>query len=322
MAENTQSRKWVLTINNPQDCGLNHDMITEILSRFCPDYFCLADEIAITGTFHTHVFIYSGSPIRFSTVKNRFPTAHIEKAYGSAKDNRDYIRKEGKWAESNKSETSVEGSFIEWGIIPNESEEKDPKMHKLLQNVKEGFTTTEIIDETPSFAFKSRDIDTLRQTYLAERFTKENREIEVCYLYGATGTGKTRSIYEKHQAEEICRITDYGKNSIRFDAYTGQDVLVFEEFISQIPISDMLNYLDIYPLTLPARYNDRIACYTKVYITSNVTLKEQYLNIRRNHLETWRAFLRRIHKMVEYRKDGTIRDEVLNAKAVKRYASK
>ena len=322
MAENTQSRKWVLTINNPQDCGLTHDTITEILSRFCPDYFCLADEIATTGTFHTHIFLYSSSPIRFSTVKSRFPTAHIEKAYGSAKDNRDYIHKEGKWAESDKSETSVEGSFAEWGTLPNEGEEKDPKMYKLLRNVKDGFATTEIIDETPSFAFRSRDIDTLRQTYLAERFRKENRMLEVWYLYGATGTGKTRSIFEKHPAEDICRITDYGKNGVRFDAYTGQDILVFEEFCSQIPISDMLNYLDIYPLTLPARYNDRIACYTKVYITSNIPLTEQYKGIQRSRLETWLAFLRRIHKVVEYRKDGTIREEVLNAKAVKRYAAK
>ena len=306
MAENTQSRKWALTINNPQDCGLTHDTITEILSRFCPDYFCLADEIATTGTFHTHIFLYSHSPIRFSTVKNRFPTAHIEKAFGSARDNRDYICKEGKWAESDKAETSVDGSFVEWGTLPNEGEEKDPKMYKLLQNVKDGFATTEIIDETPSFAFRSRDIDTLRQTYLADRFRKENRTIEVTYLYGATGTGKTRSIFEKHLAEDICRITDYGKNGVRFDAYTGQEVLVFEEFNSQIPIEDMLNYLDIYPLTLPARYNDRIACYTKVYITSNIPLTEQYKDIQRSRMETWLAFLRRIHKVVEYHPNGKI----------------
>jgi len=322
MAENTQSRKWALTINNPLDCGLNHDSITEILSRFCPDYFCLADEIATTGTFHTHIFLYSHSPIRFSTVKNRFPTAHIEKAYGSAKDNRDYIRKEGKWTDSDKAETSVEDSFFEYGKMPEEKEEATPKMYRLIENIKDGKRTAEIIDDAPSFAFRSRDIDTLRQTYLAERFRKENRAIEVNYLYGATGTGKTRSIFEKHLAEDICRITDYGKNGVRFDAYTGQDVLVFEEFSSQIPISDMLNYLDIYPLTLPARYNDRIACYTKVYITSNIPLTEQYKDIQRSRLETWRAFLRRIHKVVEYRKDGTIREEVLTARGVKRCAAK
>ena len=78
MASNPQSRKWTLTINNPQDCGLDRDGIRKILNLICPDYYCMADETATTGTFHTHIFIYSKSPIRFSTVKNRFPTAHIE----------------------------------------------------------------------------------------------------------------------------------------------------------------------------------------------------------------------------------------------------
>jgi len=69
----------------------------------------------------------------------------------------------------------------------------------------------------------------------------------------------------------------------------------------------MLNLLDIYPVTLPARYNDRVACYTKVYITSNIPLSEQYQDIQRYQLETWRAFNRRIHNVIEYLPDGSIR---------------
>ena len=106
--------------------------------------------------------------------------------------------------------------------------------------------------------------------------------------------------------KSICRITDYGgRNGVRFDAYHCQDVLVLEEFHSQIPISAMLNYLDIYPLTLPARYTDRIACYTKVYITSNIPLEEQYRDIQRYQMETWRAFLRRVQNVIEYLRDGS-----------------
>lgn len=71
------------------------------------------------------------------------------------------------------------------------------------------------------------------------------------------------------------------------------------------PISAMLNYLDIYPLTLPARYTDRIACYTKVYITSNIPLEEQYRDIQRYQMETWRAFLRRVQNVIEYLRDGS-----------------
>lgn len=312
MAANPQARKWALTINNPQNCGLNRDSITDSLKQFHPDYFCMADEIATTGTLHTHIFLYSKSPIRFSTVKNRFPTAHIEKVFGSAKDNRDYITKSGKWAESEKAETSIKDSFCEFGELPNENEEKSPKMFQLLQNVKDGLSTTEIIDNSPSFAFKVRDIDVLRETYLAEKYRSQNRKLTVRYLFGASGSGKTSSIYASHPAGEICRITDYnGRNGIRFDAYHGQDVLVFEEFHSQISIEAMLNYLDVYPLMLPARYNDRVACYTKVYITSNLGLGEQYIEAQQRAPETWNAFLRRIHFVIEHCPDGTKKEVCL-----------
>ena len=89
MANNAQARKWTLVINNPQECGLCHDAISKILMQFSPDYFCMSDEIASTGTYHTNVFFYSASPVRFGTIKNRFPAAHIEKAYGTCQQNRD-----------------------------------------------------------------------------------------------------------------------------------------------------------------------------------------------------------------------------------------
>ena len=306
MENNTQSRKWALVINNPLGAGLDHAAIREILYRFSPAYFCMADEIATTGTYHTHIFLFSPSPMRFSTVKNRFSTAHIEKAYGSAKANRAYILKEGHWADTDKAETSVSGTFEEWGDLPAEKEEEAPEMFKLIQDLRAGKSVMEIIEDNPKLAFRIREIETLRQAILEEKYSAENRALEVTYLYGASGTGKTRGIFEKHDRKSICRITDYdGRNGVRFDAYHCQDVLVLEEFHSQIPISAMLNYLDIYPLTLPARYTDRIACYTKVYITSNIPLEEQYRDIQRYQMETWRAFLRRVQNVIEYLPDGS-----------------
>ena len=306
MENNTQARKWALVINNPLEAGLDHAAIREILRRFAPSYFCMADEIATTGTYHTHIFLLAPSPIRFSTIKNRFPTAHIEKAYGSAKANRAYILKEGHWADTDKAETSVSGTFEEWGDLPAEKEEEAPEMFKLIQDLRAGKPVMEIIEDNPKLAFRIREIETLRQAILEEKYSAENRALEVTYLYGASGTGKTRGIFEKHDRKSICRITDYGsRNGVRFDAYHCQDVLVLEEFHSQIPISAMLNYLDIYPLTLPARYTDRIACYTKVYITSNIPLEEQYRDIQRYQMETWRAFLRRVQNVIEYLPDGS-----------------
>ena len=66
----------------------------------------------------------------------------------------------------------------------------------------------------------------------------------------------------------------------------------------------MLNYLDGYPLMLPCRYANRQACYTKVYLISNVPLENQYRGVQMDEPLTWKAFLRRIHHVVEYTAEG------------------
>lgn len=305
----TQGRKWMITINNPEENGMTRDEIIGILHLFNPFYFCMADEIGQGGTYHTHIFIYSPSPIRFGTIKARFPKAHIDKVKGTIFENINYIKKEGKWENTKKVETKIEGSFFEFGTPPPPQMEKNPTMYNVLQDIQSGASTLEIISENPGLGFKGKDIDELRNRINGENFLRFNREVEVYYVYGTTGTGKTRGIFKKHPVEEICRITDYtGRNGIRFDAYHGQSVLVFEEFCSQIPIEAMLNYLDIYPLMLPARYADKIACYTTVYITSNLALSEQYKDVQAEKPETWKAFLRRITKTIYYSSDGTVKE--------------
>lgn len=305
MAKNEQSRKYLLTINNPADCGLTHDKIKALVQSLAPAYFCMADEIASTGTHHTHVFLYRPSPVRWHTVKNLFPTAHIDKAYGSAQENRDYIQKGGKWSDTEKAETVIPDSFEEFGHMPLPQSEKAPEMTVLLEDIAAGKTTSQIIRENPKLAFRVKEIDVLRQTLLSEKYAEQNRIVETQYLYGATGTGKTSGIYRRHDPRDIYRVTNYrnGKG-ISFDDYHGQDEIVFEEFASQIPIEEMLNLLDMYPLMLPARYSDKVACYTKVYITSNLPLSRHYQAVQQYHPETWKAFLRRIRTFTEYRENG------------------
>lgn len=315
MAENSQSRKYQMTINNPQEHGITDEFIREQLLKFAPEYYCMCREIGNkTKTEHIHLFIYSKSPMRFTTIKNRFPMAHIEKAYGSIRDNIDYIQKKGKWENTAKEETTIEGSFVEYGVIPTELIEKDATMGKLLEDIKDGKSIIEIIEDNPQFAFKIKDIETIKQAYLNERYSKENRDLIVTYLYGTSGVGKTFSIFKKHKADNICRITSYNSSQggIIFDNYDkSQDVLVFEEFRSQINLESMLNYLDVYPLRLPARYNNKVACYTKVYITSNVPFENQYAEYKLNSRDyaVYKAWCRRVHNIYEMVKeqDGSIK---------------
>ncbi len=51
-SKDTQSRKWTLVINNPEEHGFTTERIIELLHLFNPDYFCMAEEIAASGTHH------------------------------------------------------------------------------------------------------------------------------------------------------------------------------------------------------------------------------------------------------------------------------
>ena len=298
MGNNSQSRKWALVLNNPLEYGMDHQMIVDILKRFSLTYYCLCDEVASTGTFHTHVFLYSEAPIRFSTIKNRFPTAHIEKAYGSVQENRSYIRKEGKWAETEKAETSIPDSFLEWGVIPSEVAEKNPKLSRLIEAVKSGESTTDILAQSPDYALRVKDIEILRQILLAEKYAAEFRTLEITYLYGPDRFQITKKIYTDNEPKEIYRVTNYRETKgVLFDGYQAHNVMVFEGFQSQIPIENMLNFLGEFPLQLPARYNDRIACYMKVYITSAISPAEQYQAVQRSRPEIFRTFLNRLQNI-------------------------
>ena len=55
---NAQSRKWLLTINNPLDHGMTHDEIIDRAQMFNPDYVSpkmpVADSFCMTGRYSRH----------------------------------------------------------------------------------------------------------------------------------------------------------------------------------------------------------------------------------------------------------------------------
>ena len=158
------------------------------------------------------------------------------------------------------------------------------------------------MEHNPDNILNLQHIDKARLEILSNRYKTERRiDLVVTYVYGKTGLGKSRNILDEHGDENTYRCTDYKHP---FDTYSGENVLVLEEFRSDIPIGNILNYLDIYPIQLPARYNNKQACYHYVYIVSNWKLEEQYHNIKIEQPETYQAFLRRIKKVRIYKDFG------------------
>lgn len=300
--------RYQLTINNPlsENRGWTHEKIFEVLtSRFKTlTYACLADEQG--STFHTHIFVIFRSRVRFEMVKKYFPEAHIEVAHGTISDNVLYIKKEGKWLDDVKHGTKIEGSFEEWGKQPPDSKGIRTDMSELYYMIAvEELSNSEILSINQDYILQIDKLDKVRTTVLMERYKDTVRlNLKVVYVCGATGTGKTRGVLEKHGYSNVYRITDYKHP---FDGYNCQPVIAFDEFRDSLRLTQMLNYCDIYPIQLECRYSNKFACYDHVYIISNWELSRQYIHEQSCDNESWKAFLRRIHEVIVYEKDGKIK---------------
>ncbi len=148
------------------------------------------------------------------------------------------------------------------------------------------------MEQNPKYLMHLDKIERARQAYRFSIYSDVWRTMDVTYIWGTTGSGKTRYVVDKYGYSNVYRVTDYLHP---FDSYKGQDVILFEEFRSSLKMDDMLKFLDGHPVEIPARYMNRVACYTKVYFCTNIDLRDQYRHIQEDEPETWRAFLRRIH---------------------------
>ncbi len=306
MATDQQSRKWLLTINNPDTGGYSHEYIRDIISNHFPSiiYYCMADEQG--QTLHTHLYMIFSGGVRFSTIKKHFDTAHIEAARGSSRENRDYVEKTGKWKnDSEKQETIIEDTFEEWGEIPLDHRNIRSEYSAVIDRLQNGATNAEILAEFPHFMRGLRDIDYVRQTLKADENRDKWRSLCVTYIWGQTATGKTRYVMDQYGYSNVYAVNNYKHP---FDGYMGESVMLFDEYCSGVRIQDMNNYLDGYPIALPARYSNKQACYDRVYIISNLDIRAQYKQEQQMQPEVWAAFLRRIHQVMHFMPDGSHRE--------------
>lgn len=91
-----RAKRWCFTINNYTDEDV--DRLRNTTDR---KYLIFGREVAPeTGTRHIQGFIHLGNAREFNSVKNIVgPTAHIERAKGTDKQNQTYCKKDGDFEE-------------------------------------------------------------------------------------------------------------------------------------------------------------------------------------------------------------------------------
>lgn len=284
----TQCRKFLGTLNNPEAWGYNQDKIIKILSELAGcRYIAIAEEIgAQQHTPHYHFFVVYKNCKPLSTMCNAIPKAHWDPCRGTIEQNRDYVFKQGKWADSEKGTTALPETQREWGELPSESSEfptrKSEVMDAINEMIEEGLTPSEIMSKHAGFCEYS---DTIRRAYILRRAADVPpvRDVKVHYVTGPQGSGKTytyKGLCDRYGDSDVYLVTDYANDmTAAFDRYQAENVIVMDEFRGNVRFSTFLNLTDRYKCDIHARYASTMALYSEVYITSIYPPEKLYENL-------------------------------------------
>ena len=288
--KDSQSRRYMLTYNNPTESDEEFYNFLQNLEHI--KYFMFSREKApTTGTIHFQMFLIFKIGKRFSTIKNLFPNAHIEQAQKTSAQCREYC---------SKSDTHVSGPY-EYGEFAEERSRTDIK--NFYDLIYAGVSNMELQKLYPNLYLRQiNNIDKIRRDVMNEEYAHKLREnLKVVYLYGQSRTGKTYNVLNHYGLNKVYRVTDYYKDP--WENYMGQKTLIFDEFRSQFNVAIMLNYLDIYPISLSSRYNNKVACFDTIFIISNIPPSSQYTKTKEEEPETYKAFNERLHHVIYLTKE-------------------
>lgn len=297
-----RSRKWIFTLNNPSPEEIAH--IECLPDSDAVDIIAACHEVGAEGTPHIQGMVEWVNAKSLSATKKALGSKrfHLQERRGSLRRAWAYAMK----GCQSKTEWEAKGEAganwgrdrsvcAEKGCPPEEQAQDGGTWANIVEMVKAGRTYLEIVDAYPKVAVQQ---GTAIKQYQCEWHNSRMgwRDVTTISVDGSTGVGKTRSIMEAYGYSNCYRVTDY-KHGM-FDAYNGEDVLIFEEFRNSLKVEQMLNFLDGYPVRLPCRFADKMARFTKVFIVSNWAWGQQYDGIQMNHPETYAALLRRIDDYV------------------------
>lgn len=261
----SRSRGWCFTLNNYTEDDFS---CARALCKSA-DYGIIGLEIGKEGTQHLQGYIYKSNRYSFNTVKELIPRAHIESAKGSPQQNIKYCSKDGQ--------------FTEWGTRPEQGKRND--ISEFRDAIWNNLSEEELLIEYPEMMAKyDRFYQRCRNVLLKKQAQKMEPPI-VTVLVGEPGIGKTKSVYDNHDINDIYKMEcgDGSSNSIWWDNYNGEQVILIDDFHNNFKLDYMLRLLDRYPMKLNIKGGHTWKCATHIYITSNTDPNNWYPNCNEIH---------------------------------------
>lgn len=330
-----RSARYVFVLNNPQFWLGTEDpeQIKAIMEKRFAHYRYIfqLERGEETNTLHLQGVILNDDPIKGQSILNKFMKKVNGKMHSGiylevvkspqaiySYSTKDHTRVAGPFIHEYTNKTNDDGLPItfrdlvnvdlSWDDYKSQADETRPgarrKDLKILwcSMVKEGMSMVDIDADPelsiiagmyPSYAQRLEDYPNQKKF---KRYRNEVRDIEITWLYGEPGSGKTFHAFELAGGyDKAYKISDYKNNP--WDNYTGQDTVIFDEFYGDVKFGELMQLWDKYPLQLSARYQNKWACYTHVYVCSNLAPYELYKNLDKREFRI-AGLYRRITKLI------------------------
>lgn len=221
-------------------------------------YMVCGDEVCpTTQRPHLQGYIRWVSAKTFKAAKKWFclDKIHIEVAKGNDFHNQKYCSKEN--------------LFLEVGEPTKQGKRTD--IERAIDIVKNTNSVASVLEEVNNY-------QAVRHCELYLKYKEPKRiiaPIEVIWIYGKSGTGKTRKVYDDNPSEDIFRPVSYKW----WEGYDGQKTVLIDDIRRDFcKFHELLKLLDIYPFRVETKGGSRQVQFTKIYITAPYTPSNMWVN--------------------------------------------
>ena len=252
----TQLSRFVFTLNNWT--ALEY----EWLKAFDCKWMIIGKEVGASGTPHLQGAVVLNTRRQFNSLKKMigFARAHIEPMLGTPEDSVKYCSKEDKTP------------FIKGAVEPG----KRNDIHDAINKLKAAVSITDLVLKDDEFAATFVKYPNGLTEYRNKLETKRTGPPVVFWIYGDTGTGKTRSSVEWTERRGLEYWMSLGGLQW-FNGYDGEPVAILDDFrTGHCKFSFLLRLLDRYRFSVPYKGGFRNWAPKFIFITAPLPPREMF----------------------------------------------
>lgn len=268
-ARSPVAKTWFFTLNNwtPEE----YEKIKAIEANYL---ICVKEVGALNGVPHLHGVITFAKAVRRLKLSSLLPRAY--------------------WAPTRSREQAVNYCLKddpEPFIKDNRTQGNRSDLDDFCDNIKESGLHSAILEAPSTYVKYHGGLDKLSVLYQNPR--DPSTPPEVVWLYGPTGTGKSRYVHERETDLWVAMSSHKW-----WQGYRQQEAILFDDFRCNFaPFADMLRILDRYPLQAEVKGGSVHINSPRMYITSQFPPHKVYCRERRSG-EDIRQLYRRLAKVI------------------------